>query len=90
MKIKRSKQYLESLENIMDFIAKDSVNRAISFYTQLDKSILSLTNTPYKCRKSFYYSDYNIRDLIYKGYTIPYLIDDDTIVILDIFKWINK
>ena len=42
MRIKRSIQYLESLENIMDFIAKDSVNRAISFYTQLDTKILSL------------------------------------------------
>ena len=31
-------------------------------------------------------------DLIFKGNTIPYLIDNDNdrIVILDIFKWVDR
>lgn len=47
---------------------------------------------PYKYRKSFYYDDINVRDMIFKGYTIPYLIDEknNKIVLLDIFKWIDK
>jgi len=54
-----------------------------------DKKISKLDFMPYKFRKSYYYNDEDIRDLIVQGYTIPYLIDKekDTIVILDIFKW---
>ncbi|MGM0533206.1 MAG: type II toxin-antitoxin system RelE/ParE family toxin, partial [Campylobacterota bacterium] len=49
-------------------------------------------NMPYKFRQSYYYDSLNIRDFIFKGYTIPYLIDEDkgVIVLLDIFKWIDK
>jgi len=30
---------------------------------------------PYKHRKSIYYDDENIRDLVFKGYTIVYMIE---------------
>lgn len=30
---------------------------------------------PLKCRKSIYFDDDNIRDLIFKGYVIPYKVD---------------
>ncbi|WP_372618643.1 hypothetical protein [Aliarcobacter sp.] len=44
---------------------------------------------PFKARQSIHFNDIFVRDLIFKGYTIPYLIDEDldVIVILDIFKW---
>jgi hypothetical protein len=47
---------------------------------------------PYKYRKSIYFDNENIRDLIYKGYTIPYLIDEDnkSIVLLGIIKYKEK
>ena len=32
----------------------------------------------------------NVRDLVFKGYTVPYIIDNETIVIIDIFKWENR
>ena len=36
--------------------------------------------------------DEDIRDYIFKGYTISYLIDNEKnqIALLDIFKWVNK
>jgi len=39
----------------------------------------------------FYY-DKKVRDYIFKGYTIPYYIDEknEKIVILDIFKWTEE
>ncbi|UCN01581.1 hypothetical protein LCX93_11680 [Sulfurimonas sp. SWIR-19] len=51
-----------------------------------------MLNFPYKSRKFLYHDDENIRDYIFKGYTIPYLIDNNKnkIVLLDIFKWKNK
>jgi len=62
------------------------------FRNQLQLKIETIPNFPYKSRQSFYYDDENIRDYIFKGYTIPYLIDleNNELVILDIFKWINK
>lgn len=47
---------------------------------------------PYKFRKSIYFDDENIRDYIFKGYTIPYSINEDNneIVLLDIIKWMDK
>jgi hypothetical protein len=41
-------------------------------------------------RKSNYHDNENIRDLIFKGYTVIYEIQEDTIYILDIFKWMDK
>ena len=44
---------------------------------------------PYKFRKSIYFEDDNIRDYIYKGYVIPYLIDteEDKIILLGMVKY---
>lgn len=42
-------------------------------------------------RVSRYADDEKVRDLIYKGYTIVYEIkDEQTIQILEIFKWQDK
>ena len=52
--------------------------------------IENIVSFPYKYRKSYYFEDESYRDLIYKGYTIIYKIDEQTIKILDIFKWQDK
>ena len=92
MKIIRKKEYTTTLKSILSFIAKDSISRALNFKNQLDNKINDLVNFPYKFRQSLYYDDKDIRDLIFKGYTVPYLIDNKNqkIIILDIFKWIEK
>jgi len=92
MQIIRDKNYISNLDSILDFIAKDSYNKALVFLNKLDQKINSIPGMPYKSRQSLYYQNDDIRDLIFKGYTIPYLIDHDKnqIVVLDIFKWINK
>jgi len=84
--------FRKNFGNIWDYISKDSVNRANSFKNQIKSKLNNLENSPYKYRKSFYYDDDNIRDCIYKGYTIPYLIDPNKnkILIIDIFKWSNR
>ena len=92
MKILKSKQFQQSLRSIVLFIAKDSKNRAMNFKNTLHTYLEDLNNMPYKYRKSLYHDSENIRDLIFKGYTIPYIINEekDVILILDIFKWIDK
>jgi hypothetical protein len=76
MKIIRDKQYLDELDTILDFIAKDSLNRAMKFLTEVDKRINSIPLMPYKYRQSHYH------DSIEEG--------RKTIVILDIFKWSDR
>ena len=88
MQILKTDRFLEEVEVIADFIAKDSLTHALAFLDDLDEAILSLENFPYKYRKSTKSDDDTIRDLIFKGYVIPYYINQNTnsIVILGIFS----
>ncbi len=92
MIIVRKKEYLDSLKNILSYISKDSKNRALDFRSQIDNKINNLANFPYKFRPSVHTENENVRDMIFKGYTIIYLveIENNRISILDIFKWIDK
>jgi len=92
MKIVYEPRFINSFTNIWDYIAKDSINRANTFKTKIKKLIEDITDMPYKYRKSIYFKDENIRDLIHKGYTIVYKIDEkaDTITIIGIKKYTNS
>ena len=92
MKLQKDDIFLASLDTILDYIAKDGLVYARKFNRKLQKAVTSIPNFPYKSRKSLYYDNEDIRDYIFKGYTIPYFIDtnNNQIVLLDIFKWINK
>ena len=83
-------RFTESLDAILDYIAQDSLSRALNFSRQLHKQIMTLPQMPYRYRQSHYYDNPNIRDMIFKGYTIPYFVDGDTIALLDIFKWTDR
>lgn len=86
MKISYTDDFYEALGEIEDFIADDSSARARTFHKELIKAINSLTFMPYKCRKSKLFDDENVRDLIFKGYIIPFEITENEIKILYIFK----
>ena len=89
MTIVYSERFIEQFQQIWDYISKDSYRAAERFRVQAEKRLSGLSYFPYKFRRSRYYDRENIRDYVYKGYTIPYLIDMDKneIVIMDIFKW---
>jgi len=89
MEIIRSEKYKESLKTILETIAKDSVNRAIDFKVFLDEKIDDLDFMPYKFKQSIYFNRKDIRDLVFKGYTIPYKIDEvkNQIVVIGINKY---
>jgi len=88
----RKREYLDELKKILSFIALDSVNRAKVFKKQLDHRVDNLPHFPYKYRQSFHHKNENVRDLIYKGYTVVYRINQksECIEVIDIFKWIDK
>ena len=72
---------------ILDFIALDSLNRALEFYDKLMEKLYNIPHNPliYRPREN---ADKNTRELIFKGYTIPFYIDDEQekIFILGIFN----
>jgi plasmid stabilization system protein ParE len=73
---------------IIDFIALDSVNRALTFYDEIIAKINKVTDNPYLHRKRPSLNDDNVRELIYKGYTVPFEIDtkNNKIIILGVFN----
>jgi len=74
--------------DIVNYIALDKPSVSIKFALELEKLILNIPYFPFKYKSSFYFDDKNIRDMIYKGYTIIYEVnlDKNTIEILKIFN----
>ena len=79
----------EALFDILQYMMQDSEAASLRFEEMLFEHLDRLSFFPYKFRQSPYYDNVYIRDYIFMGYTIPYLIDEkkNQIVILDIFKW---
>ena len=88
MRVKLQERFNNELSDIVRFITKDSAANARRFAKALKTKIASLSNQPYKCRKSTSFNDEQMRDLIFKGYVIPYYIDEvnDCIFVFGIFK----
>ncbi len=88
MQIVKTSRYLLELEAVLDFIAQDSLNRALEFVHKLNEQVLDLDNMPYKCRASLKSNDHHIRDLVFYGYVIPYRINikRNQIEVLGIFS----
>jgi len=88
MQIIRSDRFIVQLQNILEYIAKDKIAASIEFRKKLDKEIDDLINFPYKYRQSHYYEDKDIRDMIFRGYTVIYRVNSgaNLIEILTIFN----
>ena len=88
MILEKSDRFKDELEVIIDFIALDSVNRALTFYDEIIAKINKITDNPYLHRKRPSLNDDNVRELIYKGYTVPFEIDtkNNKIIILGVFN----
>ncbi len=87
MKIQESEKFKKNLKNILEYITKDKKTATVDFKNNLKKLIQNLKFMLYKYRKSYFFDNENIRDMVFKGYVIPYLIDKEKLIILDIFKW---
>jgi len=72
LQIEYNSDFRKHFGDIWDYIADDSVNRANEFKNQIRKLIETLEDSPYCYRQSLHYDNENVRDLIFKGYTIIY------------------
>lgn len=88
MILEKLPRFNDELEEIVLFIAEDSSNRALEFYDELLSKIEKIPLSPFIYRQKEGLEDENIREFIFKGYVVPFFIDDeeDKIVLLGIFN----
>ncbi len=88
MQIKLDTEFKNNFETIFKYISEDKISASKNFKKELFKQIKEIPHFPYKYRKSIYFEDEDIRDMIFKGYTIVYKVDNKqkTINIADIFN----
>ncbi len=86
MIIKKSDTYKSELKTILENIAKDKISAMLNFRKDLNIQIKSISNMPKKYRKSYYFNNEAIRDMIFKGYTVIYEIEENSLEIYTIFK----
>jgi plasmid stabilization system protein ParE len=70
------------LQDIEDFIARDSVLHAIAFVDRVVESAETLLKTPQIGRMVPEFNRLDLRELIFGGYRIVYLLQDDAAFIL--------
>ena len=88
MKIIESKQFKDELRTIAFYIRKDKLSASLSFVTNLKKRIKHLVEFPCQYKKSIYFDNEEIRDMVYMGYTIVYEVNKEknTLELLSIFN----
>jgi len=88
MKVINDPIFLSELKDILQNIAKDKQSASHKFKNDLRQKIKQIPDNPFMYRKSIYFNNENIRDMIYKGYTIIYEVNlkNSTLEILSIFN----
>lgn len=72
------------LQEIEDFIARDSVFHAVTFVDCIVESTATLLKTPHIGRVVPEFNRQDLREVIFRGYRIVYLVQNDEVLILRI------
>ena len=87
MRVTWSRETGENLAEIEDFIARDSLERAVRFVDDLiDHAEAILADNPRSGRVVPEISNADIRELIYRGYRIVYRFKGNALEILTVFE----
>jgi plasmid stabilization system protein ParE len=88
MRIKLTVEFNYDLKDIVDFISKDKPLAARKFKAELVKNIKKDLKQPFLFKKSIYFDDENIRDYVFKGYTVVFKVDVvlETVLVVAILK----
>ena len=87
MKIVYKLTFADRLESHIDYLAKYNVKSAKKFHSELIKRIKQISHNPYRYRKSVYFNDKSIRDLVFKGCTVVFRINNDVIEIFGFARY---
>ncbi len=87
MRVTWSREASENLVEIEEFIARDSLERAVRFVDALiDHAEAILTDNPKSGRVIPEIGNPDMRELIYRGYRIVYRLKKDALEILTAFE----
>ena len=89
MKIIYSAEVKNQLQNIKDFIALDNKKRAIDYLKKIKEKIEILGKYPYIGKVNSTMDSANIREFVILGYKVIYKINEKSITILAIYKYID-
>ena len=89
-----SDRFVSELNSIIEFIVnRGDTQNAVKLQAEIYDKIETIPFMPYRFRQNLDTNDKHIRDLIYKGYKIPFRVNDNNIEILGIYKenlWIKE
>jgi hypothetical protein len=88
MEIRINEKFRDKLLDQIEYISRDKPMAALNFYDELMELIKKIPNHPFKHRQSIYSNDLNVRDLIFKGYTVTFKIIEDE-EIIEVFSLIK-
>lgn len=86
MKITYKQSFRQRFNAHLDFIAKDNLAQSKRFRDTLKTKIESIKTSPYQCRKSIWFEDDSIRDLIYQDHTIIYRVKKN---VIEVFGFVS-
>ena len=81
MKIKITKRFRDKLNKQINYIARDKPTAARKFKNEIISRINGIPNMPYQNRKSIFFDDKEIRDMVFKGYVVVFRINKEKEVI---------
>ena len=87
MNVKWTVEALNDLEEIELFIAKDYIDRALSFVNELIDFGDSLGNFANKGTQAKWTNDTSVKEMYYKDYTFIYEINSDSVIIHEIHNF---
>lgn len=87
MRIVYKESFVQRLERQLRYIAQDNPAAAKRFKKNLIENIKKIKSNPKLCRQSVYFEDESIRDLIYKGYTVVFRINQNQIEVFGFVKF---
>ena len=90
VEIKWTHNALEDLDDIANYISKDSPKYAQILVKQIYEMINSLKQFPMFGRKVLEYKDPNLREIIYKNYRIIYLVKNKYLEIISVIHGSRK
>ncbi|MGY5351048.1 type II toxin-antitoxin system RelE/ParE family toxin [Wenyingzhuangia sp. IMCC45533] len=90
MKIIYKDTFVQRLERQLKYIAKTSPKSATKLKIELIKRIKEIPENPYLFRKSIYFENDAIRDLICQKYTVVFRINKNQIEIFGFTKFQEK
>ncbi|WP_341226958.1 type II toxin-antitoxin system RelE/ParE family toxin [uncultured Arcticibacterium sp.] len=87
MKIVYKDTFVNRLEKQLKYISIDNPSAARKLKRDLIEKIKGIPPNPLKFRQSIYFDNVLVRDLIFKGYTVVFRINENVIEVFGLVKF---